>query len=190
MPGRIRVLRAAGPRDALADALDEIEHDGVLAAIPTDELVVVAVAAETSEIVRALAGGGLRVGVGSAVAAASTSASHETAGHALDQTNPASPVRRWDDLTGAGPMGLIPPDLAASFADSVLGPLDPRLVETLASFVRHHGSRGAMADDLGLHRNTVRNRIAEIERRLDALLDDPQTRVTAWIALRARPGAA
>ena len=36
-----------------------------------------------------------------------------------------------------------------------------------------------------MHRNTVRNRIRQIESLLDVSLDDPQVRVDAWVALHA-----
>ncbi|WP_235654130.1 helix-turn-helix domain-containing protein [Mycolicibacterium houstonense] len=44
-----------------------------------------------------------------------------------------------------------------------------------------------VAEELGLHRNTVRNRLAAIEAVLPGRLDDPQTRVSAWIALQSIP---
>ena len=45
----------------------------------------------------------------------------------------------------------------------------------------------AVAEELGLHRNTVRNRLEAIEAVLPGKLDDPQTRVSAWIALQISP---
>ena len=44
-----------------------------------------------------------------------------------------------------------------------------------------------MADELGLHRNTVRNRLDVIEATLPGALDDPQIRASAWIALQSLP---
>jgi purine catabolism regulator len=126
---------------------------------------------------------GLRAGLGRVVPAADAGRSAETAAHALDRTTAATPVRRWEDVADAGPLALIPPALGHEYAASLLGPLDAELRTTLAAFLRHHGSRGAVADDLGVHRNTVRNRLAEIERLLGVDLDDPATRVGAWLAL-------
>jgi len=57
---------------------------------------------------------------------------------------------------------------------------------TLGSFLTHHGSRLKVAEELGLHRNTVRNRMAQIERAIGRSLDDPDTRAAAWLALQAR----
>ena len=58
------------------------------------------------------------------------------------------------------------------------------LRETLASFLRHHGSRGKVGEELRVHRNTVRTRLAHIEKILGASLEDPDTRADAWMALR------
>lgn len=55
---------------------------------------------------------------------------------------------------------------------------------TLESFLRHLGQRGPCAAELGIHRNTLRNRIDRIERILDRSLDSPDTRAELWVALR------
>jgi purine catabolism regulator len=116
-----------------------------------------------------------------------SSVSSDTAAHALAGATRAAPVRTWDDLAGAGVVGLLGAERAAAFARSFLAPLaeDAVLLETLAAFLRHHGSRGEVAADLGVHRNTVRNRIEHIESLLGASLDDPRVRVDAWVALQA-----
>ncbi len=101
-------------------------------------------------------------------------------------TTAAMPVRTWDDLTDRGVVGLLGRDVAEAFATTFLAPLedDPVLLETLDAFLREHGSRGETAARLGVHRNTVRNRVAQIEERLGRPLDDPQVRVDAWVALK------
>lgn len=86
-----------------------------------------------------------------------------------------------------GPLSLIDPERAETFATSFLGGLDSGQLETLRCFLRNHGSRLKVAEELGLHRNTVRNRLAAIETELPGPLDDPQTRVSAWIALQSLP---
>lgn len=55
---------------------------------------------------------------------------------------------------------------------------------TLRSFLAHQGNRGACADHLGVHRNTVRTRLARIESLLNRSLADPDDRAELWIALR------
>src|SRR5699024_5690339 len=69
----------------------------------------------------------------------------------------------------------------------ILAPLGerPELLATLQAFVTHNGSHGAMTRALGVHRNTVRNRLSEIERRICRSLNDPATRASVWLALEA-----
>ena len=43
------------------------------------------------------------------------------------------------------------------------------------------------AEELGVHRNTVRNRLATAERLLGRPLDDAATRMDVWAALQAPP---
>ncbi|WP_181410906.1 PucR family transcriptional regulator [Nocardioides humi] len=197
VPDRLRVLRVDGPDDALGDALERLEDaaDGVLAGLVEGELVAVAAPVRVGAVLALLGdtgpgtgpgtggGTGLRTGVGRAVAAAEARRSAESAGHALDRTTAASPVRRWEDVADAGPLALVPEALGREYAATVLAPLDAEHRATLAAFLRHHGARGAVADDLGVHRNTVRNRLAEIERLTGLDLDDPAARVGAWLAL-------
>ena len=73
---------------------------------------------------------------------------------------------------------------AAAFSASYLGALTAEQLETLRSYLRNHGSHLKTADDLGLHRNTIRNRLAQIEYQLGDSLDDPDVRMTAWFALQ------
>jgi len=186
VPERLRVLRVGGPEEARADALERLEDAGVLAGRVGGEIVAVATPAQAAPVTAGLAGlaeAGLRVGVGRAVAAVDAGRSAETARHALDRTTAATPVRRWEDVADVGPLALVPEGLGREYAASLLAPLDHEHRTTLAAFLRHHGARGAVADDLGVHRNTVRNRLAEIERLTGLDLDDPAARVGAWLAL-------
>ena len=90
-------------------------------------------------------------------------------------------------------MTVLEPERAAAFASAFLEPLrggaGDELLLTLQSFLRHHGSRLKVAEELGVHRNTVRNRVSQIEVLLGRSLDDPQVgAVSAWIALRVEAG--
>lgn len=93
------------------------------------------------------------------------------------------------------------PAVAHAISTTVLGPLssaavaaeaDPPLSEseratlrlTLRSLLMHQGSRGACADHLGIHRNTLRGRLQRIESLLGQPLTDPDLRAELWIALR------
>lgn len=101
------------------------------------------------------------------------------------------------DGTTRSPAGL--PAAAA-----VLGPLaleqpaptnggaDPRLQRdehrtlrtTLRTLLEHHGQRTPTAAQLGVHRNTLRDRIGRIEQLTRRSLDDPDARAEIWLALR------
>jgi purine catabolism regulator len=185
VPERLRVVRMTGPEETLGDVLERLEEDladdGVLAGFVDGELVAVAVPSRVGAVLALAAG--LRAGVGRAVPAQEARRSAETAGHALDRTTAASPFRRWEEVADAGPLALVPEALGQEYAATFLAPLDVEHRTTLAAFLRHHGSRGAVADELGVHRNTVRNRLAEIERLTGLDLDDPAARVGAWLAL-------
>jgi PucR family transcriptional regulator, purine catabolism regulatory protein len=72
-------------------------------------------------------------------------------------------------------------------ARQILRPLldaDPVLLSTLASYLDSAGVTTMTARRLGVHRNTVRQRIARIEALLDADLSDPDTRLALQLAQR------
>jgi purine catabolism regulator len=60
------------------------------------------------------------------------------------------------------------------------------LLNTLEAFIRLHGSVNAVARDLELHRNTVRQRLRRIGQLTGADLGDPNDRLTLHLALLAR----
>lgn len=186
LPPRVQVLRAAGSEEAREEALAELEADHLLAADVGDELWLVARPQQASRRAEQLAARDLRVGLGEVATRASVADSHATAARALERTSPARRLVRWDLLVREGAVGLLPPAIATAFSTSFLGVLDDDQVQTLAVFLRHHGSRLKVAADLGLHRNTVRNRIEAIEAALGRSLDDPDTRASAWLALQGR----
>ncbi len=95
------------------------------------------------------------------------------------------------EVAGAGLDALIAPDAAAGFAAQALAPLreldrkgDRELVETLRTWLAHHGGWDRTAAELGVHRNSVRHRIGQIERALEVDLADPEIRMRLWFALR------
>jgi purine catabolism regulator len=55
---------------------------------------------------------------------------------------------------------------------------------TVVSYLRHRGHWERAARELGVHRNSVRNRIAAVSERLDLDLDDADVAAELWIALR------
>jgi DNA-binding PucR family transcriptional regulator len=77
------------------------------------------------------------------------------------------------------------------FADRVLGPLADGerhgdLIRTLDAYLRLHGSLNAVARDLYLHRNTVRQRLRRIAKLTGADLKDADSRLALQLALLGR----
>lgn len=81
---------------------------------------------------------------------------------------------------------LIAPTDARRHAQALLAPLgnSPALLTTLHNWLSLHGSWDRTANSLGIHRNTVRQRIARISALLDTDLDDADVRMELWFALR------
>ncbi|KAA6217779.1 PucR family transcriptional regulator [Streptomyces filamentosus] len=88
-----------------------------------------------------------------------------------------------------GLAGLVDPAEAAAHARVLLAPLSGPQAETLRTWLSLHGGWDRTAAALGVHRNTVRQRIARCAALLDRDLDDPDVRMELWFALRSGPGA-
>ncbi|MFE0131184.1 PucR family transcriptional regulator [Streptomyces sp. NPDC059037] len=88
-----------------------------------------------------------------------------------------------------GIAALIAPEEADAHARVLLAPLaagEP-LTLTLRTWLSLHGSWDRTATALGVHRNTVRQRIARCATLLEADLDDPDVRMELWFALNRAP---
>lgn len=78
------------------------------------------------------------------------------------------------------------------FVDAELGPLlaydeqrSTRLLETLRVFLDTNGNRTAAARAVGIQRRSLYARLDAVERILGCCLDDPETRVNLYLALRS-----
>jgi purine catabolism regulator len=196
LPARAVVLRAvaAGPAPsasaastALDDAREAGEGAGLLVSLVGDELRAVVPAGKDSKFAEVLRQAGLLVGIGETVARDRVPHSHETAGHALARASATAPVVSWTRVVRGGVLALLEPDRAAAFATDLLAPLGNELRLTLLTFLKHHGSRLKVAEELGVHRNTVRHRLVQVEELTGLDLDDPADRVSGWVALQALP---
>lgn len=65
-----------------------------------------------------------------------------------------------------------------------------RLLETLKSWLMNMGNRKAVADELHVHPQTVRYRLAQLRELYGSALDDPGTRAALLLALAWGPAAA
>ncbi|MEU4178532.1 PucR family transcriptional regulator [Streptomyces sp. NPDC026589] len=88
------------------------------------------------------------------------------------------------DALTSGLAALVPPERAAAHARALLAPLTASLADTLRCWLSLHGSWDRTAVALGVHRNTVRQRIGRCGELLGADLDDMDVRTELWFALR------
>ncbi|MEU0811822.1 PucR family transcriptional regulator [Streptomyces sp. NPDC005970] len=90
---------------------------------------------------------------------------------------------------------IVAPREAKALARARFAPLDRApapgpavLMETLRTWLSQYGSWDRTAAALGLHRNTVRQRISRVSELLDVDLQDPEVRMELWFALHWLPG--
>lgn len=197
LPATLRVFAFA---EAAGAPADPGRPDGALAELVARGLLSAA-AAERSRPLRSVALDGMRVLLLSGPLphdglAAGTADDGDLSGALGDATRPhdvttalarvlrrAREARRGEIVTSDEAAGLgAGAEAAARLAAYGRAPL----VETARSFLRHRGSWEAAARDLGVHRNTIRNRIRIIHDELGVDLDDPDLSAELWLALRDR----
>ncbi|MFI5955077.1 helix-turn-helix domain-containing protein [Cryptosporangium sp. NPDC051539] len=90
-------------------------------------------------------------------------------------------------------LGSVPDEVRRAYRNRVLGPVlaydeahDAELVATLIAFLDHAGSWSRCAEELHLHVNTVRYRIAKVEQLTGRNLGRLDDRVDLFLALRLR----
>ncbi|MGW6691182.1 PucR family transcriptional regulator [Streptomyces sp. NPDC054961] len=128
---------------------------------------------------------GWRLGVSAAAGPEGLAVADAQAARALERAESArTPLARHTD---PGLAGLVGEAEARAHAEALLGPLSPALRDTLRGWLAHHGSWDRAAATLGVHRNTVRQRVARAAELLGADLDDPDVRMDLWFALRRLP---
>jgi purine catabolism regulator len=200
---RVRVLRAGGTREQLEEASRRLE--GLLqqrrrlligAVEPAEDgtvylqLLVEDTPARLQQVLAVLQSCGVSAGVGGAKPFAEAGTSDAEAEEALARTGGSAHTVYWDSLVSSGIAQLLPEATAQAYAAALLAPLraadspGERLLATLQAFLSHNGNRRRTAEDLGIHRNTLIQRLALIEQCLGRSLEEPQLRADLWIALR------
>ncbi|MET9958980.1 helix-turn-helix domain-containing protein [Streptomyces sp. NPDC006326] len=125
---------------------------------------------------------GWRLGVSAPAGPTGLRTAQAQARRALERAEAArTPLVRH---AGDGLSGLLDPAEARAHAEALLAPLNPAQARTLHTWLAHHGSWDRTAAALGVHRNTVRQRIARAATLLARDLDDPDIRMELWFALR------
>ncbi|MER5931234.1 PucR family transcriptional regulator [Streptomyces sp. NPDC002054] len=131
---------------------------------------------------------GWRLGVSAPAGAGDLVSADAQAAGALRRAEAArAPLARHHE---GGLASLVPAAAAEAHATALLAPLNPALRETLRAWLAHHGSWDRTATALGVHRNTVRQRITRCAALLARDLDDPDVRMELWFALSRRQGLA
>lgn len=186
-----QVVVLTGPDRALATALDALETEPDQASLVAEHDSTVVVVGDVSAALR-LPGrvAGLHAGLSSTVDAERTATGHRQAAQAADAARAArKPVVRYAEHAGAGLLGLLGAEAARAFADEWLAPLRaagrPELETSLRCWLEHNGHWDAAASTVGVHRHTLRNRMARVAELLGRDLDSPGVRAQLWLALNA-----
>ena len=124
-----------------------------------------------------------------------------------DLTQPANAARAVDQAEAAARSGtglqlfaegsdrgfgsLVDASAATTWARQYLAGLgssseSDELVQTLQAWLDQHGQVDAAAQQLGVHRHTVRHRLRRAEACLGRSLDEPSVRADLWFALAAQ----
>jgi DNA-binding PucR family transcriptional regulator len=101
-------------------------------------------------------------------------------------------VTWFDDISRQGVLAFLARTDARAVARATLEPLidydrenGTALLETTRTWLEHGGQFDATAQDLGVHRHTVRSRVALAERLLGRDLSGFHARADLWAALLA-----
>jgi PucR family transcriptional regulator, purine catabolism regulatory protein len=106
----------------------------------------------------------------------------EAAGNVRPRTQRALETTSRGEFVGPRPTnGVVPRAVDRFIAEASL-----EQVPALVGFVRHRGQYGHASKALGLHRNTLRYRVARARGLVGLELDDPDVFAETWLALRAR----
>lgn len=203
---RVRVVRLRGDAERTREAARRIEGHadrgghrvlvGTAEGAGSGEADVAVLVEDEPELLGALRGiverSGVRAGIGGAAPVEAAGTSEHEALDVLGRTTARHRVVTWDDVVAGGFAGLLPPDAARAYARDLLEPVRAReageqLLSVLRTFLAHNGNRRQAAAELGVHRNTMLQRLHAVEQALGRSLDDPQLRADLWIALRVCP---
>lgn len=201
----VTVVVATGDITDLAAQLDDphVPSPGMLVAELGDELVVLVsggpdAAAECATAIE-LAGmshdgapaGAVTVGISGSTNYRGIAAAHRQAQQAnAFGRRTGRAVSAFGEIAMAGITAILAPGDARAFADSLLAPLIAHdlagrgdLVNSLRTWLAHHGQWDPSAAALGVHRHTLRHRITTVGELLGRDLDSPGTRSELWLAL-------
>jgi hypothetical protein len=186
LPRRVAVLALEVDAGRITRRLSGDVLHGLIASVPV--AVVPDPAGHRAEIEAAAERAGARVAVGPTVELAQARRSLDWATRALAlEGRVVVAEERLPDLLLAAL-----PDVTAALRARVLAPLAgetprsrERLTETLHAWIDHAGARAAVAEQLHVHPQTVRYRVARLRELFGERLDDPEERFALTLALHA-----
>jgi purine catabolism regulator len=184
----VRVALLSGPSRQRQAAVDRAEGTDAFHAPHGDSLLLVAAADAELSLP------GLRAGVSDPVDYAGLDQALKQARRALAAAVRTDlPLVRFADLADDGVLTLVDPEVAGVFADRLLAPLVEHdatgrgeLIASLRAWLAHNGQWDPAAAALGVHRHTLRHRLAKVGQLLGRDLDSADTRAELWLALRLR----
>lgn len=191
-------LAPPGRADALAQLIGEAGRlpGTVCAAVDERELTALAAGQEeAAALVEQAASAGLVTGVSAQASVARLPAAAREARLAAQVATAEGIGQAWfEELdTYRVLLGSQDPNVLSAFTNRVLGALDQHdrdargeLVRSLEAFLRHGGRWDPAAADLGVHRNTLRYRIRQVEQLTGRRLTAADASTEFWLALRLR----
>ncbi|WP_374008155.1 PucR family transcriptional regulator [Leifsonia sp. LS-T14] len=181
-PVRVAVLHGS----AIAAAADWLEsHAEGFFARDGQELVIVG---DDDNVATVAARFDLRGGLSSATTLDTLPAAVAQAQTARGRASGDDPVPSFDDVAAAGMLALLHTPDARAVAETSLRPLvaaDPSLPRVLRTWLDADGVYDVAARQLGMHRHTLRARVADAERLLGRDLSSFAARADLYAALRA-----
>ena len=158
---------------------------GALTAADGPDVVVLAPAASADDASRALRGRS-PVGVSRPVSRADVPHGVAEARAARAAASAPTDVVTFADVLAGGVPVLVDEAAARTWAEQLLAPVraDAELLRSLRTWLAHHGQLQPAAAELGVHRHTLRHRLARMEELLGRPLASPQTRMDLWFALQ------
>lgn len=192
-PPVIVAVAADAPAAAVVDWWDRqrSEHGVASFVAESEDGVTMCVSADDEGVIDGLATRfGIRIGVSEPDAYAAFSRSHAQAVTALRQRS-ATNVARYADAVGSSILSALATDEARLVAESRLAPLRAHdaeggsgLEQTLRVWLEHDARSEQAATALGVHRHTLRSRIAQAGALLDIDLASFPARAELWALLQ------
>ncbi|WP_166404619.1 PucR family transcriptional regulator [Labedella endophytica] len=192
-PVRVAVLGAAVEGQSLLDELELLagEDAGRVFVAERDVEVVAVVGAEDGgALERVLARHAMPVGFSAPIAWDELPRGLTEARQAAARTRPDQPVVRFERLADEGMFGVLRASGADSVARRLLAPLlalpeneRDMYVRTATVWLAHNGAWDPPSKELGVHRQTLRNRVTALETLLGLDLGTFPARTELWSAL-------